>query len=64
MTDEKKIMIGIKQFEVDHINGRQGTDKEYNKPSNLQILCTACHKYKTLFNGDLDGTRYKKKVSI
>ena len=62
MTDEKKIMIGIKQFEVDHINGRHGSDREYNLSSNLQILCTACHKYKTLINSDLDNTRYKKKA--
>jgi 5-methylcytosine-specific restriction endonuclease McrA len=62
MTIEFKMIQAIKQFEVDHINGRHGSKTEYNKPSNLQILCPSCHKYKTLINGDLDNTRYKKKA--
>jgi len=62
MTEEFKMIQAIKQFEVDHIDGRYGSKNEYNHPSNLQILCPSCHKYKTLINGDLDNTRYKKKA--
>jgi len=62
MTEEFKMIQAIKQFEVDHIDGRYGSKKEYNHPSNLQILCPSCHKYKTLINGDLDNTRYKKRA--
>ena len=45
------------QLEVDHIDG----DKDNDKPSNFQTLCSCCHRYKTKINGDrgpLEKRRY------
>jgi hypothetical protein len=41
------IMISA-QLEVDHIDGIPDNNEE----SNLQTLCSCCHKYKTLLNED------------
>ena len=41
----KRKFTHLGMLEVDHIHGRTG--KYPHRPSNLQTLCSNCHKYKT-----------------
>ena len=46
--------------EVDHRDNRRGPD--YNDLSNLQVLCTDCHKAKTTIESQrARGMKYKRK---
>jgi 5-methylcytosine-specific restriction endonuclease McrA len=60
MTRKEKLIDCVKLFEVDHIKGRFGSKKDYNTKSNVQILCPNCHKSKTMYNGDLNGWKYRR----
>jgi hypothetical protein len=42
------------QLDVDHIDGC----KQNNDPSNLQTLCSNCHRLKTYLNHDWKGRKY------
>jgi hypothetical protein len=48
------------QLEVDHIDG----NPKNNDPSNLQTLCSLCHKYKTLMQKDYSTPGRKKLKAV
>jgi len=58
LSYDQKLAIGHKLFQVDHINGRFGSSKKYNHPSNLQFICSNCHDAKTIINGESKKTKY------
>lgn len=44
------------QLDVDHIDG----NRENNNESNLQTLCSNCHRYKTQISRDCYAKQYRK----
>ncbi len=46
-------------FDVDHINPEIKGTYEGEQPSNYQLLCTDCHKYKSHEEGDYKAKKYR-----
>jgi hypothetical protein len=49
----------VSLFDVDHINPEIKGTYEGEQPSNYQLLCTDCHKFKSHEEGDFKAKKYR-----
>jgi len=49
----------VSLFDVDHINPEIKGTPEGEQPSNYQLLCTDCHKFKSHDEGDFKNKLYR-----